>query len=110
MNFEVVMTTAESVREAGNRLAQIRLSRNITQLELAQRAGVSKRSLERLEAGVVGLRQDVFFAVCGALGLTPGFEVLLPEVRLSPQDILAKRVLPKRARKRKTAREWGGRQ
>jgi transcriptional regulator with XRE-family HTH domain len=75
---------------------------------LAQRAGVSKRTLERLEMGAVGVRIDAFFAVCGALGLTVGFETLLPEVQLSPQDILAKRTLPKRAHRRSGAtKEWG---
>lgn len=100
MKFDVVMTEDEALCEAGKRLAQIRLSRNITQQELAQRAGVSKRSLERLEAGEGGLRLYVFFAVCGVLGLMSGFESLLPEVQLSPQDILEKRTLPKRARKK----------
>lgn len=108
MKFDVMMTGDEALREAGKRLAQTRLSRNMTQKELAQRAGVSKRSLERLEAGAGGLRLDVFFAVCGALGLMQGFETLVPEVQLSPQDILAKRKLPKRARQRKFKNnEWG---
>ena len=75
---------------------------------MAQRAGVSKRTLERLEMGAGGVRIDAFFAVCGALGLTVGFETLLPEVQLSPQDILAKRTLPKRAHRRSgAAKEWG---
>lgn len=100
MKFDVVMTEDEALCEAGKRLAQIRLGRNITQQELALRAGVSKRSLERLEAGEGGLRLGVFFAVCGVLGLMSGFESLLPEVQLSPQDILEKRTLPKRARKK----------
>ena len=109
MKFDVTMTEDEALRETGKRLAQIRLSRNITQQELARRAGISKRSLERLEAGAAGLRIDVFFAVCGALGVMQGFETLLPEVQLSPQDILKKRTLPKRARKRKIKKEsFGG--
>lgn len=108
MKFDVMMTEDEALREAGKRLAQIRLSRNITQQELAQRAGVSKRSLERLEAGEGGLRLVLFFAVCGVLGLMPGFESLLPEMQLSPQDILAKRTLPKRARKRAAAKNGRG--
>lgn len=108
MKFNVAMTEDEALREAGRRLAQIRLDRSIMQSELALRAGVSKRSLERLEAGNGGLRLDVFFAVCGALGLMPNFEMLLPEVQLSPQDILAKRVLPKRVRKKHNViKEWG---
>ena len=104
MKFDVTMTEDEALCEAGRRLSRIRLSRNIAQAELAQRAGVSKRSLERLEAGTSGLRLDLFFAVCGALGLMAGFETLLPEIQLSPQDILEKRTLPKRARKRRNAK------
>ena len=108
MKFDVMMTEEEALRETGRRLAQIRLSRNMTQAELAQRSGVSKRSLERLESGAGGLRLDVFFAVCGALSLMQGFETLVPEVQLSPQDILSRRVLPKRAHRRKTSnKEWG---
>ena len=114
MKYNIAMTEDEVLRETGRRLAQIRLSRNLTQAELALRAGVSKRTLERLEMGAVGVRIDAFFAVCGALGLTVGFETLfgfealLPEVQLSPQDILAKRTLPKRAHRRcGAAKEWG---
>ena len=51
MKYNVAMTEDEALRESGRRLAQIRLSRNLTQAELAQRAGVSKRTLERLEMG-----------------------------------------------------------
>ena len=47
MKFDVLMTDGDALREAGHRLAQIRLGRNITQAELSSRAGVSKRSLER---------------------------------------------------------------
>ena len=108
VKYNVAMTEDEALRESGRRLSQIRLGRNLTQAELALRAGVSKRTLERLEMGAVGVRIDAFFAVCGALGLTVGFEALLPEVQLSPQDILAKRTLPKRAHRRSgAAKEWG---
>ena len=107
MKYTVAMTEDEALRESGRRLAQIRLSRNMTQSELAQRAGVSKRTLERLEIGTGGVRIDALFAVCGALGLTSGFETLLPEVQLSPQDILENRRMPKRARRKSVAaKEW----
>ena len=109
MKFDVLMTEDEALREAGHRLAQIRLSRNLSQAELAARAGVSKRSLERLESGTGNLRLNLFFSVCGTLGLMAGFEALLPEQRLSPQDILAGHKTPRRVR-RKTKGErkpWG---
>ena len=108
MKFDVMMTEDEALREAGYRLAQIRLGRNLSQEELAVRAGISKRSIERLEAGMGGLRLNAFFAVCGVLGLTPSFETLLPEPQLTPQDILALRKLPKRARKHRSLSKANG--
>jgi DNA-binding XRE family transcriptional regulator len=109
MKFDVVMTEEEALYEAGHRLAQIRLARNLSQAELAARAGVSKRSLERLEKGSGSLRLDLFFSVCGALGLIAGFEALLPEQHMSPQDILAGQKPPQRVRRRGMAKRkpWG---
>jgi len=108
VKFDVTMTEDEAMREAGNRLRLLRLSRNITQSELAARAGVSKRSLERLENGCGSLRLGLFFAVCGALGLISGFEMALPELKRFPQDVLENWTPPQRARKRKKlAVKWG---
>jgi hypothetical protein len=43
-------TTDEAVLgELGRRLAQVRLGKNLTQAQLAAKAGVSKRTVERLE-------------------------------------------------------------
>ena len=109
VKFDVLMTEDEALREAGHRLAQIRLSRNLSQAELAARAGVSKRSLERLESGMGNLRLSLFFSVCGALGLIQGLEMLLPEQQLSPQDILAGYKIPRRIRRkeRNERKPWG---
>ena len=47
-------TTDEAVlSELGGRLARVRLARNFTQAGLARQAGVSKRTVERLESGSV---------------------------------------------------------
>jgi len=48
--------TAESIlEELGGRLASVRLGRNLTQAALAEEAGVSKRTVERLESGAVAI-------------------------------------------------------
>ena len=109
MKFDVMMTEEEALREAGYRLAQIRLSRNLSQAELAARAGVSKRSLERLESGMGNTRLNLFFSVCGVLGQMSGLEALLPEQQLSPKDILAGRKLPQRIRRKAKGerKPWG---
>ena len=41
------------LEELGRRLEAIRLGRNQTQAQLARQAGVSKRTIERLESGAV---------------------------------------------------------
>jgi transcriptional regulator with XRE-family HTH domain len=70
--------------ELGGRLAKTRLDRNLTQVQLAERAGVSKRTVERLEAGAVATQLPGFIRVCRVLDLVDRFDLLLPEPVLSP--------------------------
>lgn len=70
--------------ELGGRLAAIRLQRNLTQAELAGLAGVSKRTVERLESGAVAAQLSAFLRICRALGLLERFELLLPESAPGP--------------------------
>jgi transcriptional regulator with XRE-family HTH domain len=54
-------TTDDAVlAELGTRLARIRLERNLPQGQLAKQAGVSKRTVERLEAGTVATQLSGF--------------------------------------------------
>jgi transcriptional regulator with XRE-family HTH domain len=69
--------------ELGARLAQARLERNLTQAQLATQAGISKRTLERMESGAA-MQVSAFIRACRALGLLENFERLLPEPGPSP--------------------------
>lgn len=106
--FMITDTVAEVLEKIGGRVADLRLARNWTQGELAARAGVSKRSIERLESGVGNPRLEAFVAVGIALGRTEGFEALLPAIERTPQQILKNIRLPQRARKKLCgAFKWG---
>lgn len=70
--------------ELGARLAGIRLDRNLTQAALAEQAGVSKRTVERLESGEVATQLSGFVRVCRALELMDRFELLVPSPVQSP--------------------------
>ena len=71
------------LRELGQRLARLRLTRNLKQSDLATQAGVSKRTVERMEAG--GPTQLVnLVRVSRALGLVERFDGLIPEPVISP--------------------------
>jgi len=78
------------LRELGERLARVRLERNLTQAGLAEQAGVSKRTVERMEAG--GVTQLVnLVRVCRVLDLLERFEALIPEPVASPVAQLKQR-------------------
>lgn len=72
------------LQQLGGRLARIRLDRNLTQAELAEQAGVSKRTVERLESGAAATHLSGFLRVCGALGLLARIDALIPEPLPSP--------------------------
>ena len=97
--FEVTDTTDEVLKAIGERVCQQRLSRGLTQDELAKRAGISKRSLERLERAESNPRLSAFVAVCQVLGLACGFDALVPSVELGPVALAEGVRLPKRVRK-----------
>ena len=96
MNITNKVVDAVILRELGERLARARLERNLKQADLAAQAGVSKRTLERMEAG--GATQLVnLLRVCRALDLVERFETLIPEPVISPVTQLK---LQGKARKR----------
>ena len=70
--------------EIGKRLTQTRLTSNLTQAQLAEQAGVSKRTVERLEAGAVATQLSGFIRVCRVLDLLDRFDALIPESMPSP--------------------------
>ena len=76
------------LREVGHRLAAARLARNLTQAALADEAGVSKRTVERLESGEVAARLSGFVRVCRALDLADRLDSFIPSPTLSPVDQL----------------------
>jgi transcriptional regulator with XRE-family HTH domain len=101
------------LRELGSRLAGARLARNLTQAALADEAGVSKRTVERLESGEVAARLSGLVRVCRALDLADRLDALVPEPTISPVEQLKlarkrrRRASGRRApTKKKTARKW----
>jgi len=70
--------------ELGERLTRIRLERNLTQVQLAGEAGVSKSTVQRLEAGEVATQLSGFIRVCRVLDVIERFDLLIPEPVPSP--------------------------
>ena len=79
----------------GMRLKSIRLNRDMTQEEVASKAWVSRRTVLNAEKGNVKLSDLI--AILSALNMLNNFNVLIPEVPLSPIQLLK---LQGKARKR----------
>ncbi len=81
-------TDGAVLSEIGQRLARVRLERNLTQIQLAEQAGVSKSTVQRLESGGVSPQLSGFIRVCRVLDLIERFDLLIPEPVPSPVEQL----------------------
>lgn len=88
MKISPHLTDQAVLQELGARLAAARIERNLTQAVVAEQAGVSKRTVERLESGEVATQLSGFVRVCRALGLLERFESVLPEPVPGPMEQL----------------------
>ena len=83
-NIDFSLATSDQIEAAlCKRLENVRLSRNITQIQLADEAGVSPRTIGRLEKGQ-GVSVDTFIRVLMALGIQQNLEALLPDPSVRP--------------------------
>ena len=80
-------TDGTILKELGERLERSRLNRNRTQAQLAKEAGVSKRTVERIEAGH-STQLSNLIRVFRALGLLTNLDLLMPEPIPSPIEQL----------------------
>jgi transcriptional regulator with XRE-family HTH domain len=83
-NIDFSVATSDQIEAAlCKRLESIRLSRNITQAQLAEEAGVSSRTIGRLEKGQ-GVSMDTFIRVMMALNIQQNLEALMPDPNVRP--------------------------
>lgn len=110
MTSKIDFSTASSkvvIAALCKRLNGIRLSRNISQADLANEAGVSRRTMTRLADGKV-ISLDSFVRVMLALRLTDHLAAMLPDPSIRPVERLkfegAER--QRTSRKKDKASEW----
>jgi len=83
MHIESRLTDEAVLSEIGDRLAALRLGRNLTQQELAQQAGVARDVIQRLEAGGSVTNANLI-RVLRELDLLEPLDRLIPEPGPSP--------------------------
>lgn len=87
MRFSELTTDEAVLAELGERISRTRINQQMTQAVLAEEAGISKRTLERMEAGE-STQLDNFLRVLRVLGLQDGLEALIPDPSPRPLDLL----------------------
>jgi transcriptional regulator with XRE-family HTH domain len=97
MKFDNLISDQAALAELGRRIADARLARRMTQAQFGQAAGVSKRTVERLEDG--GSTQLANLIRClRALERLEGLERLFPETPVNPVELLGRRRRRQRVR------------
>lgn len=99
----------EYIKELGQKIKIYRIMREMSQQDLEDKSGVSKRSISRLEQGE-SVQVDNLFKILLALGLGDNIELLVPDQTKRPSYYLEKvENKPKRVRKKneKNDFKWG---
>jgi transcriptional regulator with XRE-family HTH domain len=103
-------TDRQVLAELGDRLARYRLNRNLSQDQLAREAGLSKRTVVRLENGQSSQVNNLV-RVLRALGLLGNVDALVPAPFASPIEALKAKTRERRraspaSKKPKPGSDW----
>lgn len=83
MKFDNQITDKTILEEIGKRLEQLRLNRNLIRTKLAEQAGISRSTLERIESGK-SVQLVNLVRLCRALGILSRFDAVFPPPAPSP--------------------------
>ena len=105
MDIDEKTTDQHLLAELGERISQHRVNRNLTQKQLAEMAGISEPTLQRLEYGEVS-QLTTLIRILRALKLLGNLDQLIPEPPPSPiQQAKLKGKTRQRASSRKKGKE-----
>jgi transcriptional regulator with XRE-family HTH domain len=90
MSLRASISDDALLAELGRRIAARRVDLGLTQSDLASKSDVSKRTIERIEAGH-SIQLANFLAILRELDLLDALEQLLPEAGPRPMDLLRRR-------------------
>lgn len=86
MDISKLTTDDAILAEIGSRIARYRIDQQVTQADLAEQAGISKRTVERVEAGA-SVQFATIIRILRVLDLLPGLDRMIYEPPPSPLDL-----------------------
>ena len=87
MKISKLMADDAILLEVGGRIARSRVDQQLTQAELAEQAGVSKRTVERVESGA-SVQFTTIIRILRVLELLQGVEGMVAEPVARPMELL----------------------
>jgi len=109
MRIAPELTDEAVLGELGRRLAERRIALRMSQAELAERAGIGKRTVERIEAGESS-QLTSWIRLLRAVDLLAALDALIPADSIRPLALLEQRGKRlQRVRKRDAGRDQSGR-
>ncbi len=90
MKISKLLADDAILAEIGKRIARRRLDLQLTQADLAEQAGVAKRTVERVEAGA-SAQMSSMIRILRVLDLLPGLDRMIPEAGPRPMDLLKRK-------------------
>jgi transcriptional regulator with XRE-family HTH domain len=102
MKFVSDLSDDAVLKEMGHRIAQYRLNQDKTQAALAQEAGVSNRTMIRVEHGH-SVQASSIIRILRALKLVENLDTLIPEPAVSPVQQLKMQGKPRQRASSKSA-------
>ncbi len=104
MEISKLLTDDTILAEIGERVAGRRLELQLTQADVAEQAGVAKRTIERIESGA-SAQMSSLVRILRVLDLLPGLDRMIPEAGPRPMDLLKRKgKVRQRASRRRSVR------
>lgn len=114
MKISKILADDAILAEIGARVARRRLDFQLTQADVAEQAGVAKRTVERIEAGASAQMSSII-RILRVLDMLPGLDRMIPETGPRPMDLLKQKgkVRQRASRRRRSDRSnkpwsWDG--
>lgn len=106
MLIDKTMSDAAILAELGARLARRRIDLQLTQADLAREAGISKRTVERIEAGG-SAQMASMIRIFRVLDVIPEMDQFIPPSGPRPMDLIKNK--GKQRQRASSGRKGGGR-
>ena len=107
MKISKLLADDAILAEIGERVARRRLDLQLTQADVADKAGVAKRTVERVEGGASAQMSSII-RILRVLDLLPGLDRMIPEAGPRPMNLLKQKgkVRQRASRRRRSDRSY----